>query len=116
MKLSLYALASVNEDDVPNFLRINRISIRDMEYYVGGLLNRNNLIYHQLRAAADKLPAKSELLNETADQLKYFEEQIILLKEIKKNFNLFQNPIAGKTRVGLAAAKRLLAEIANSES
>ena len=86
-----------------------------MEYYVGGLLNRNNLIFHQLRAAADKLPAKSELLNETEDQLQYFQEQIILLKEIKSNFGLFKNPIAGKTRVGLAAAKRLLKEIANNE-
>lgn len=69
-----------------------------------------------MRIAADKLPLKSILLDEVADQLQYFEEQIILLKEIKKNFNLFQNPIASKPRVGVAAAKYLLREIANSES
>lgn len=114
MKLNLYVLANMDEKDIPEFLRINKISIRDMEYYVGGLLNRYNLVFCQLKTASDKLPLKSHLLSEAMDQLQYFEEQIILLNEIKRNFHLFQNVPAPKTRVGFAAAQRLLKEIANN--
>ncbi len=74
MRFNLYVLADMNKGDVPDFLRINRITIRDMENYIGGMLNRYNLTYCQLKDAADKLSLKSHLLDEAMDQLQYFEE------------------------------------------
>lgn len=115
MKFNLYVLANMDKKDVQEFLRINGLTIRDMENYVGGMLNRYTLVHVQLQTAADKLPLKSVLLSEAMDQMQYFEEQIILLREIAKNFGLFQNVPVQKTRVGLAAAKRLLKEIAHNE-